>query len=140
VQLNQLASLPTEEGGRQVWQFDLPIRLGEELDSFRIRLEQEESGNNGKDADHIWRATLNFDLAPLGPMQAQISLAEEHVSASFLAERMESAKLLQESLPKLDASFQHAGLKVGRLSAQQSRKAAAEPEHRPPKPLLDEKA
>ena len=142
VQLHQLSSLPTDDGTRHVWQFELPIpRPHGGHDEFLVRLERERNPNADDTEGYRWRVTLNFDLARLGPIQAQLSLLEEQeVSTLFLAERDESAQLIKEQLPLLEQALTRAGLRIGSLAAQQSGKLDTEPHHRFPQPLLDEKA
>jgi len=140
IQLNQLASLPADEGARQVWQFEVPIRHQEQVDSFLIRLEQEQSTSKSGDAQQAWHITLRFDLDPLGPVVVQLSLRQEEISALFLAERRESADLFDQHLPTLNSALSQAGLTVGKLAARRGAATIAEPPHRSPMPLLDEKA
>jgi hypothetical protein len=138
IQLNQLNSLPPEDGSKVVWQFELPLRHADEFDSFKIRIERED-GNN-EQAQHCWRITLNFDLDPLGPVQAQISLQGEEVSTLFTTERKESAATIDQHLPILSQAFSQAGLRVGHLTAQKTGSAAMEEPQLSPHPLLDEQA
>ncbi len=138
IQLNQLNSMPPEDGGKPMWQFELPLRHQDGFDSFKVKLEQESS--NDAAAQHRWRATINFDLDPLGPVQAQISIQGEEVSALFLTEATESTNLIDQNLPNLDLAFSKAGLKVGHLAAQKSSGVTLEERHPSPRPLLDEKA
>ncbi len=142
VQLHQLSSLPTDDGTRHVWQFELPIaRPHGDYDEFLVRLERERNPNADDTEGYRWRVTLNFNLAQLGPIQAQLSLLEEQeVSTLFLAERDDSAQLIKQQLPLLEQAFTRAGLRIGTLAAQQSGKLDSEPYHRSPQPLLDEKA
>jgi len=140
VQLNQLASLPTEDNTRQVWQFEVPVRHQEHVDSFLIRLEQEQASGSGNTTEPIWYVTLSFNIEPLGPVKAKISMHNEEVSTMFLAERADSAELLNRRMSDLNQAFTNAGLSVGKLFA---RRGNAEPEpaaNSTGAPLLDEKA
>jgi len=112
IQTHQLNSLPTEESSGQVWQFELPIQHPDRIDSFLIRLEQENKKNQTSAA---WKITLNFNFSPLGPIEAKLSLRGEEISAVFLAEQADSAALLSKNLATLDDAFSRAGLKVGHL-------------------------
>ncbi len=141
IQLNQLASLPTEDGNnRQVWQFDIPVRHPHGFDSFQLKVERERHHGKKRDTAHRWRVSLHFDLEPLGPVQAQVTLLGEEVSALFLAERKESATLIEQHLSALDLAFSRAGLKVGHLAAKKSGKVHREMANAFPHRLLDEKA
>ncbi len=140
VHLNQLASLPAEDTTRQAWQFEVPVRHQDHVDSFLIRLEQDQTNSQGKSTEPIWYVTLTFDIEPLGPIQAKISLQNEEVSTMFLAERADSAELLNQRMSDLNQAFTDSGLTVGKLFA---RFGTPEPEPTPDattSPLLDEKA
>lgn len=141
VQLHQLSSLPADDGTRHVWQFELPIPRPHGYDEFLVRLERERNPNADDSEGYRWRVTLNFDLASLGPVQAQLSLLDEQeISTLFLAERGESAQRIDEQLSLLEQAFARAGLRIGTLAAQKGGKLDAEPHRRAPQPLLDEKA
>ncbi len=140
IQLHQLASLPPDEGPRQVWQFELPIQHAHGFDSFLVRLEQEDGAERDRQGGQIWRLSLNFDLEPIGPITARLTVQEKNVSASFSAEKGQSAKLISERLHLLDESMTRAGLNVTHLSAQEGKEAPMEPTPQHPSPLLDEKA
>ncbi len=120
VQAHQLNSLPTEELSAQVWQFELPIKQPDRIDSFLIRLEQEQQGAK-KQTGKTWKITLNFDFSPLGPIEAKLNLKGEEISALFLAEQASSAALLERNLTKLNDAFTRVGLKVGHLHSQQGK-------------------
>jgi hypothetical protein len=140
IQLNQLSSLPAEEGNRQIWQFDIPVKHPEGFDNFQLRIEREQSHSEKKGAQYRWRLSLHFDLDPLGPIQAQITLLGEEVSALFLTERQESAAVIEQQLSILERAFSRAGLKVGHLTAKMSGNVAVEMPNSFPHRLLDEKA
>ncbi len=140
VHLNQLASLPGEDSSRQVWQFEVPIRHQEHIDSFLIRLEQEQARGGGDDAKPIWYVTLNFDIEPLGPVTAKISMRDDEVSAIFLAEKAESAELFNNRMAELSQAFAESGLSVGQLFARQGKTQSEQPQPTISTQLLDEKA
>ncbi len=140
VHMHQLASLPTEESGRQVWQFEVPIRHQEHIDSFLIQLEQQRPQNRGDDAKPIWYVTLTFNIEPLGPVKAKISMHDNEVSTLFLAERAESAELLNRRITELGQAFADSGLSVGKLFARHGDAQPERPQQAVPTQLLDEKA
>ncbi len=138
IQLNQLNSLPSEDGSKVAWHFELPLRNADGFDSFKIQLERE--SNHEIDAQHRWRININFDLPPLGPVQAQISLQGEEVSTLFMTEAKESAELINRHLPTLDQAFTQAGLNVGNLAAQNTASVNTQGIQSYPHQILDEKA
>ncbi len=140
VHLNQLSSLPTDDNSRQVWQFEIPIRHHNQVDSFLIRLEQEQANNTGSETKPIWYVTLSFNIDPLGPVKAKISLRDNEVSTLFLAERPESAELLNRRISELRQAYSDSGLSVGKLLARRGNTTPEPPATPHSSPLLDEKA
>lgn len=140
VHMNQLASLPADEGNRQVWQFEVPVKHQDHVDSFLIRLEQEQAKNSGDDAKPIWYVTLTFDIEPLGPVKAKISMHNDEVSTMFIAEKPESAELLNKRMAELSKAFTDSGLSVGKLFANHGEAQPEKPQHTITTSLLDEKA
>ncbi|MES9881919.1 MAG: flagellar hook-length control protein FliK [Sedimenticola sp.] len=139
IQVNQLTSLPQDEGTRQVWQFELPFVMPNSTDSFLIRVEQEEKNSDTEAGG--WAVTLQFNLEPLGPMSARLSLLEDEISSHFTAQLAESSKLLELALPQLAEAYIRAGLKVGKLSCRQGMPTDLNTQAPPiDLPLLDEKA
>jgi flagellar hook-length control protein FliK len=84
--------------------------------------------------------TLDFDLEPAGAISAKLTLNEEEISTAFLAQRLESVALVEQHLPRLNAAFIRAGLKVGSLSARQELAPKRPEQQLAPLTLLDEKA
>ena len=123
-----------------MWQFELPIQHAHGFDSFLVRLEQEDGAERDRQGGQIWRLSLNFDLEPIGPITARLTVQEKNVSASFTAEKSQSAKLISERLHLLDEAMTRAGLNVTHLSAQEGKEEPMEPAPQHPSPLLDEKA
>lgn len=142
IQMHQLASLPQEEGTRQVWQFELPVAMPKSTDSFMLQIEKEQRAN-GQEQETVWSVTLHFNIDPLGQVSARLVLGDEQISSFFTAELANTARELENALPKLSDAFLRAGLKVGKLGARQGIKTEQTGELHPPRPnfpLLDEKA
>ncbi len=136
VLLNQLASLPQSDSNTQQWHFDLPLLGKEGLENFHLKIHEEnDSSQNGQ--EHGWSVTLDFDMEPLGPVNANLVLQGGVISSYFTAVRPEGARRISEALPLLNKAFVSAGLTVGRMTASEG-KIDIKP--RPPYPLVDEKA
>ncbi|MCG8429169.1 MAG: flagellar hook-length control protein FliK [Chromatiales bacterium] len=118
VSMNQLASVPSEAENRQVWQYEIPLQHREETSSIMVRIERE--AKPGTPPEHAaWKVDLNFNLEPIGPMHVKLGLLQDEISSHFIAERKQSSKLIELALPKLDAAFVRAGLRVKKLSVRQ---------------------
>ena len=121
LQLHQLAALPREgERGLLEWLFELPLRRGDEIDlwSLRVWAEQRQQRQQKRQRPHHWSVQLAFDLPGLGPMQAQIQLTGEQVSTRFWAEQQDTLPLLRAHMHELRRAFSEAGLNVGELECQ----------------------
>ncbi len=116
IQSHQLSSLPPEDPARQVWQFELPIRNGEALDLFHIRIGRDDAGRSSEE-ETVWSLTLHMDLSPLGPMRVQLKLQGENVSTLIWSQRPATNSLVQSHLKALQSAYQQRGLQVQRLEA-----------------------
>ncbi|OQX49438.1 MAG: hypothetical protein B0D87_00335 [Candidatus Sedimenticola endophacoides] len=123
-----------------MWQFELPINRQEETDNFLLRIERDPDNGQAEETGQPWRVNLVFDLEPLGPVTARISLQEKRVTTRFVAERESSATRIEQALPSLDAALTGVGLEVLTLSASQGE--AEEQDPTPPgiRSLVDEQA
>ncbi len=139
IQLHQLASLPQEENSlRQHWQFELPIAYPDGHDEFLIQFEKETRPSG--QAEERWSVTLNFNIAPTGPVCAKLSLVGDEISSHFTAELADGASRIEKLLPTLNAALASAGLKVGQLSATRGKAVRTPDQSITPLPLLDERA
>jgi flagellar hook-length control protein FliK len=121
IQLHQLAALPREgERGLLEWLFELPIRRGEDIDlwSMRVFAEHRQQQQETRQQAPNWSVQLAFDLPGLGPMQVQLQLAGEQVSTRFWAEHQDTLPLLREHMHELRQALSEAGLDVGELECQ----------------------
>jgi flagellar hook-length control protein FliK len=121
IQTQQLASLPQEDAARQVWQFELPVRNGEEIDLLHIRIGRDDSANAKENEPAVWTLTLHMDLAKLGPMRIHLRLQGEQLSTLIWSERSETNTLIQSHLQELRSAYEQRGLSVDRLEAHQGR-------------------
>jgi hypothetical protein len=116
IQTQQLASLPQEDSARQMWQFELPIRNGEKIDLFHIRIGREEGGSASEE-ETVWSLTLHMNLAELGPMRVQLRLQGEQVSTLIWSQQSDTNRLVRSRLGELRSAYEQRGLEVQRLEA-----------------------
>ncbi len=138
IQTNQLHSLASEDGGRPIWQFELPIRHENGIDLFQFRITPD-AHHARKDAASGWRLTLHMNLTPLGPMKVQLHLVGERVSTIIWSENPDTSQRVSQHLDTLRRGLESAGLEVAKLASYQG---SAENEHELPSDhtLLNEKA
>lgn len=121
IQLHQLAALPREgERGLLEWLLEVPIRRGEDIDlwSMRVFSEHRQQQHETPQQAPNWSVQLAFDLPGLGPMQAQVQLAGEQVSTRFWTEHQDTLPLLRGHMHELRQALSEAGLDVGELECQ----------------------
>lgn len=141
LQMNQLAALPRDaERGLLEWLFELPIRRGDELDLWSMRLFRDPRGHaqRGVAAPPAWSVQLAFDLPGLGPMQAQVQITGQQVSTQFWVEHTATLPLLREHLHELRQALLHVGLEVGELDCRPGPMQPGTPGGH--EPLISEKA
>ncbi len=112
IQSNQLAHL--EQGG-QYLQTELPVRNGEQIDLFQLRLQTEEetgADNEGRP----WTITLAFELDQTGPVYARVSILGDQISTSFWAAEPTTLSTLQEELASLQTELNDQGLALAKIN------------------------
>ncbi len=118
IQLHQLASQPRDgDRGLLEWLFELPVRRGDELDLWSLRIAREAPGKRDTAQRQAprWSVQLAFDLPGLGPVQAQVTLQGERVSTRFWPGNASVLPLFREHLQELQGMLSAAGLDVGEL-------------------------
>ncbi|HFD80849.1 MAG TPA: flagellar hook-length control protein FliK [Gammaproteobacteria bacterium] len=140
IQLQQLAALPREgERGLLEWLLELPLRRGDVIDLWSLRIVGEEAPRRRKQpGQRRWSVQLAFDLPGLGPVQAQVRLTGETVSARFWPEQPQTRALFDAHLQELRSALTGAGLEVAELECLQGPLPCAESPETPP--VIDEQA
>ncbi len=114
IQLQQAASLPTEDSPRQAWQLDLPVQLPDESHEMMLRIERDTGGARSSGGS-TWSVNLAFQFDTIGSLQCRVGLAGERVSATFWSERDATHRRLEQRLPVLQQAFEAQGLEVAHL-------------------------
>ena len=112
VQLHQLNSLSAEEGAKPSWAVEIPVRRAEQVDVWSLRITEEAPGSAEAPAGR-WCISVAFELEPLGPVHARLTLQDQKVSASLWAESSATADLIGRHAVELREMFDAAGLSVG---------------------------
>lgn len=115
LQQTQLQNLNESQTGRPLWLMELPIKNGQDIDLFELRISQDESSQAENEGDKIWNITLKFDLNGLGKVKAHITMQNELVSAQFYSEKPEVLNLFQKNFDFLRNRLSYNGLNVGKI-------------------------
>ena len=118
IRLVQLANVPDGDQ-RMLWMMEMPIKHGDRVDVFQIRMERERSQSKDKDAEHTWTIHLAFDLQELGPVHAQVRLRNRQVSTLFWANNANTLSLINQQSNLLIDALRKEGLEVNSVVCQQ---------------------
>lgn len=115
MQQTQLQNLNDAQPGRPLWLMELPIKNGQDIDLFELRISEEESAEENGKEKKIWNVTLKFDLTGIGKIKAHIKMQNDFVSAQFFSEKSEVLSLFQENFDFLRSRLNSNGLNVGNI-------------------------
>lgn len=126
IQAHQLASLKPEHPAAPLWQFELPIRYGENVDLLQFLLKKEASkGDEEKTA--AWNLTLVSNMSALGPLRIQLRLQADEIGVLICAREERTLSRALQHLDRLQHGLEQAGLKVTQIRAQQGQVERLEP-------------
>jgi hypothetical protein len=120
IHTHQAISLAQDLPDRSVWQFDLPLLVNGQPDQVLLRVEREnhsEQPDRGNREGARWSATLRFDFASTGWIQANLRVQNDRISSTFWCERASTEQLIGAQLPRLEKAMMNAGLQVDALAA-----------------------
>lgn len=115
MQQTQLHNLNESQSGRPLWLMEIPIKNGQDLDLFEIKIAHDDSSQTTDENKKIWSVTLKFDLNGLGKIKAHITMQGELVSAQFYSEKPETLRLFQENFDFLRSRLKCNGLDVDKI-------------------------
>lgn len=115
MQQTQLQNLNESQPGRPLWLMELPIKDGQDIDLFELRITEEESTERESESKKIWNVTLKFDLTGLGTIKAHIKMQNDIISTRFFSEKTEVLALFQDNLDFLRNRLNYNGLNVGNI-------------------------
>lgn len=123
IQQTQLQNLSESQAGRPLWLMELPIKNGQDIDLFELRISEEENTQAEGDAKKIWNVTLKFDLSGLGKIKAHIKMQNDIISAQFYSEKTEVLTLFRENFDFLRGRLNYNGLNVGNIECAKAKLA-----------------
>lgn len=105
----------------QSWQFEVPVRQGQDVHPLNIQLEQQwiedpqESATKEVRRVRQWNIMLSFNLPIVGQFYAQLHLLGESLSAKFWAENESTLQEAKIKLDSLKAQLESEGIQVTQL-------------------------
>ncbi|MBI3560785.1 MAG: flagellar hook-length control protein FliK [Gammaproteobacteria bacterium] len=111
----QMATTDTAHSG---WLLELPVRHGQGVDLFDLRIHPDGHEQKSTKPSHGWTVMLAFDLAGLGPMRVQISLQQHTISTYWWASHERTVALFNDYVDTFKSRLQANGLRVQHLHCQ----------------------
>ena len=105
----------------QSWQFEIPVRQGQDVHPLHIHLEQqwieEQDEKPEKNSIRVrqWNVMLSFDLPLVGQFYAQLSLLGETLSAKFWAEHEQTLLEAKNKIDGLKTQLEREGIQVSQM-------------------------
>ena len=120
VVLDQLHSLPKEDGNKQIWALELPFLIDNKVETLAMEIQHDNTPNAQNQQDQHW--SLNLTLAPpaLGNVQCVISYQNGVINTHFKNQLPETTNLISKNLDTLKQQLQNAGLISGLMSSNNS--------------------
>lgn len=112
-QFLHLQSAQSQSQGQSIWQFELPVRDGRQLDVLDLQIEERRDETSAEDGPkrHYWSVTLQFDFPNLGPIRSVVHWQRELITTRFFAERPETIALVNGELDWLSTALAALGLR-----------------------------
>ena len=106
---------------------ELPIKNGQDIDVFELRINEEENSQTEDESKKIWNVTLQFNLSGLGKVKAHIKMQNDIVSTQFFSDKTVVLSLFQENIDFLRSRFNYNGLNVGDIECTHAKVSNEEP-------------
>ena len=102
----------------QSWQFEIPVRTGQDITPVHIHLEQqwveEQTDEDNPTATRLrqWNLMMGFNLPVIGQFYAQLTLLNEQLSAKFWAEDETTLIAAKNKMDGLKTQLENRGIQV----------------------------
>lgn len=137
--LDQLNTLPREEGPKQGWTLEIPFFHDNKPGQVHIEIDRDQAGNR-EQASKNWVASITITPPNLGTIRCKISCYDGSVNTRFSCETASTVELINAHLAYLKQQFEDKGLSTGFMDAQQGLATLANGPKIPLTHLLSEKA
>ena len=113
VELEQIASLPQKESDPTIWRFEAPVSTPQGASIAQFEIQRESHGRtSGAPSTATWRVRFGLDIAPFGPVSANLSLTGEHLGVALWVQNPDAAATLRSQAPDLARGLLGPGLEV----------------------------
>lgn len=122
--LDQLNSLPREEGNKQVWTLELPFMNHKQAEQIRIEIEQDKQDSKRQRHD-TWSVNITVTPPSLGTIHCKIISIDRVVSTRFWSENQSTVHKIDRNLAYLKQQLENNGIKPGIFEVQQGKPSQA---------------
>jgi hypothetical protein len=136
--LNQLNSLPKEEGAKQMWLLDLPFINKETAESVKIEIDREQHSTPDENEEN-WAVTLTITPPGLATIHCKISCLDKIIHTRFWSDSQGVVDKISHNLDYLEKQLKAEGLETGHLSAHRGIDTKNSHQQITPQNLLDQK-
>lgn len=113
IELHQLNTL-AQPAPDSAFTVELPVRRDSNVDVVQLRMTREHDSDESS-TEKMWTVWIDFDIEPVGPVQAKVTLREEKITAMLWVQRTQGVHLINSKLPELERAMSDAGLQVKQL-------------------------
>jgi hypothetical protein len=118
VVLDQLHSVPKEDSGKQLWAFELPFLMNNQIETLKMEVQRDKANAAAETtAQTHWSVNLTLTPPKLGEVQCVISYQNGVVNTYFKNEKPQTTTLISSHLTNLKQQLQQVGLLTGLMSA-----------------------
>lgn len=105
----------------QSWQFEIPVRHGQDIHPLQIQIEQQwvevQQDKAERNATRVrqWSVMLGFELPFVGKFYAQLTLLGETLSTTFWAENENTLEEAKHRIDKLKMQLEREGIQITQM-------------------------
>jgi len=121
LQQTQLQNLNETQSARPTWLIELPIKDGQDIDLFELKINEEDSQNDTNDTKKIWNVILKFNLQGLGEVKTHIKMVNDIISAQFISENAKTLSLFHDNFDLLRGRLNYSGLNIGNIECRKGK-------------------
>ena len=125
LEVEQFQQLRSDQDSQQPMSLPLFLRQGEQLRAIDMELAAANSADD-LDGKTSWHIVLHFELQQLGPLDVELELSQDTVSATFWSQQANTLQQLQQQFPPLRSTLEALGVEVDVLHARHGQKPAKE--------------
>lgn len=137
--LNQLSSLPKEEGIKQAWVVDLPFLNKGFSESVKIEVNREQQENEENKQEN-WAVTITITPPELGTIYCKVSCFDKTINTRFWSDTEAVVSKISKNLDYLKTQFEKIGIETGHMSAHMGTPSIIVPQNTSNQNLFDKEA